>query len=83
MRHAVVARAAPERVRHDGQMSKIPDSTKAPLHQRLIERSRERWPQLREIRLRYRAGFAYVDGVLADGEVLRLRGLRYGGSARD
>ena len=81
MRHAVATRAAPERVRHDGQMPKIPDSTKASLHQRLIERSRERWPQLREIRLRYRAGFVYVDGVLTDGEVLRLCRLRYGGSA--
>ena len=31
--------------------------------------------------MRYRAGFAYIDGVLADGEVLRLCRLRYGGSA--
>ena len=53
-------------------MPKIPDSTKASLHQRLIEHSRERWPQLSEIRLRYRAGFAYIDGVLADDGVLRL-----------
>ena len=45
--------------------------------------SRRRWPQLREIQLRYRAGFAYVDGVLTDGEVLQLCRLRYGGSARD
>ena len=74
---------APEDLGHDGQMPKIPDSTKASLHQRLTERSRQRWPQLREIRLRFRAGFAYVDGVLTDGEVLRLCRLRYGGSARD
>ena len=67
---------------HDGQMPKIPDSTKASLHQRLAERSRERWPQLSEIRVRYRAGFAYIDGVLLDGEVLRLCRLRYSGSAR-
>ena len=64
-------------------MAKIPDSTKASLHQRLSQRARLRWPALREIRLRYRAGFAYVDGVLADGEVLRLCRLRYAGSARD
>ena len=83
MRHAVAADTAAQRLGHDGQMPKIPDSTKASLHQRLIERSRERWPQLREIRLRCRAGFAYVDGVLADGEVLQLCRLRYGGSARD
>ena len=66
---------------HDGHMPKIPDSTKSSLHQRLIERSTERWPQLHEIRLRYRAGFAYIDGVLTDGEVLRLCRLRYASSA--
>ena len=64
-------------------MAKIPDSTKASLHQRLTERARLRWPALREIRMRYRAGFAYVDGVLADGEVLRLCRLRHAGLARD
>ena len=63
-------------------MPKIPDSTKASLYQRLVERSHQRWPQLNEIRLRYRGGFAYIDGVLADGEVLRLCRLRYAGSAR-
>jgi hypothetical protein len=62
-------------------MPKIPDSTKVSVHQRLTERARTRWPQLSEIRLRYRAGFAYVDGVLTDGEVLRLCRLRYAGSA--
>ena len=30
---------------HDRQMAKIPDSTKASLHQRLTERSRQRWPR--------------------------------------
>ncbi|MCT7365050.1 hypothetical protein A7G45_19455 [Mycolicibacterium llatzerense] len=68
---------------HDEQMATIPDSTKASFHQRLTEHSRRRWPQLREIHLRYRAGFAYIDGVLPDGEVLRLCRLRYGGSARN
>jgi len=52
---------APEGLGHDREMAKIPDSTKASLHQRLTERSRQRWPQLSEIRLRYRAGFAYVE----------------------
>ena len=83
MRHAVATDIAAQRVGHDGQMPKIPDSTMASLHQRLTERSHQRWPQLSDIRLRYRAGFAYVDGVLADGEVMRLCRLRYGGSARD
>jgi hypothetical protein len=31
---------------------------------------------------RYRGGFAYIDGVLPDGEVLRLCRLRYAGSAQ-
>ena len=31
--------------------------------------------------MRYRAGFAYVDGVLAEGEILPLCRLRYFGSA--
>ncbi len=64
-------------------MPKIPDSTKASLHHRLIDRSRQRWPQLSQIRTRYRGGFAYIDGVLPDGEVLRLCRLRYAGSARE
>jgi len=64
-------------------MAKIPDSTKASLRQRLIDHSRQRWPQLSQIHMRYRAGFAYIDGVLADGEMLRLCRLRYTGSAQD
>ena len=62
-------------------MAKIPDSTKASVQQRLTEHARTRWPQLSEIRMRYRTGFAYVDGVLPDGEELRLCRLRYAGSA--
>jgi hypothetical protein len=62
-------------------MPKIPDSTRNSLHWRLAARARERWPDLAEVRMRYRAGFAYVDGVLADGEVLPLCRLRYVGSA--
>jgi hypothetical protein len=60
---------------------KIPDSTKNSLHWQLASRARARWPQLSDVRMRYRAGFAYVDGVLADGEVLQLCRLRYAGSA--
>ena len=59
----------------------IPDSTRSSLHQRLSTRARQRWPELADIAVRYRAGFAYVDGILTDGEVLRLCRLRYGGSA--
>lgn len=62
-------------------MPKIPDSTKNSLHLRLTQHAQQRWPALTEVRMRYRAGFAYVDGVLTDGEVLPLCRLRYAGSA--
>ena len=58
-------------------MPTIPESTKDSLHWRLTDRARERWPDLTAVQMRYRAGFAYVDGVLADGQVLRLCRLRY------
>jgi hypothetical protein len=60
---------------------KIPDSTKNSLQWRLAARAHERWPALADVRMRYRAGFAYIDGVLADGEVLQLCRLRYLNSA--
>ena len=60
---------------------KIPESTKDSLHYRLAARARERWPALATIQVRFRAGFAYVDGVLADGDVLKLCRLRYVGYA--
>ena len=60
---------------------RIPDSVRSSLGQRLDERRRQRWPQLTEIRLRFRKAFAYVDGALDDDDVLRLCRLRYGGSA--
>ena len=62
-------------------MVKYPDSTKTSLHWRLATRARERWPELAEVRMRYRASFAYVDGVRADGPVIPLCRLRYVGSA--
>lgn len=64
-------------------MARIPESTKSSLHQRLTARARERWPQISTINVRFRAGFAYVDAVLADGDVLPLCRLRYAGYAND
>lgn len=58
-----------------------PPSTKTSLQQRLSQRARERWPQLAGVDVRFRAQFAYVSAELADGEVLPLMRLRYGGSA--
>jgi hypothetical protein len=63
-------------------MAKIPPSTQTSLRQRLTSHARARWPQISEIHTRYRAGFAYIDAALADGDTLPLCRLRYGGSAR-
>ena len=64
-------------------MGAIPEITRRSLLRRLQDRSTARWPELTELRLRYRSGFAYVDGVLADGDVVNLCRLRYLGSADD
>jgi hypothetical protein len=60
---------------------KIPESTKWSLQGKLVARQRERWPQLQEVRVRFRGNLAYVGGVLPGGEVLPLCRLRYDGSA--
>ena len=61
-------------------MAKIPTSTQTSLWQRLTSHASQRWPQIRRINTRYRAGFAYIDAVV-DEETIRLCRLRYGGSA--
>lgn len=58
----------------------ITDPTKTSLQQRLSARARDRWPDLTEVSVRYRAHFAYVTGHLSDGETLPLCRLRYTGS---
>lgn len=58
-----------------------PASTKSSLGQRLNARARERWPALTRVQVRFRGPFAYIDGVLPDGDTLSLCRLRYGGSA--
>lgn len=58
-----------------------PESTKSSLTQRLHAHAAVRWPQLAELTVRFRGGFAYVQGQLADGEMLPLCRLRYTGSA--
>jgi len=59
----------------------LPASTKTSLTQRLNARARDRWPDLAGVEVRFRANFAYVDGREADGTLLKLCRLRYGGSA--
>lgn len=70
--------------RHAGMMKPvvaIPESTKVSLQQRLTQHAKARWPGLSRIAVRYRAGFAYVDAQLPDGETIPLMRLRYQRSA--
>ena len=62
-------------------MAKIPDSTQTSLRQKLLARAAERWPQIQALHTRYRAGFAYIDATLTDGDEVKLCRLRYAGSA--
>ncbi len=64
-----------------GGMPKVPDSAKSSLQYKVSARARERWPQLSDVDVTHRAAFAYLTGVLPNGEKLPLCRLRYGGSA--
>ncbi|WP_371797415.1 hypothetical protein [Streptomyces sp. NBC_01718] len=57
-----------------------PESMQHHLHHRLHARAKERWPQLTGVQVRFRTGFAYVAGELADEqEPLPLCRLRFTG----
>ena len=59
----------------------IPEVTRAGLARRLDVHRRDRWPQLKELNIRYRANFAYLQGTTAtDFYPLSLCRLRYLGS---
>jgi hypothetical protein len=62
-------------------MATPPQSTKTSLAQRLRARARERWPALAHLNIRHHGRFAYVEAQTADGTVLPLCRLRYGGYA--
>jgi hypothetical protein len=62
-------------------MATPPESTKTSLGQRLRAHARARWPQLADLHVRHRAGFAYIEGETATGETIPLMRLRYTGSA--
>lgn len=61
-------------------MASPPESTKVSLRQRLLARTRERWPQLATVQVRHHGAFVYVTGELPDGTILPLLRLRYHGS---
>ena len=62
-------------------MAAPPESTKNSVLQRLTAHARDRWPQVKDLEVRYRGQFFYVQAELADGTTQPLIRLRYGGSA--
>jgi hypothetical protein len=62
-------------------MPAIPESTRSSIIVRLLDHAEKNWPQLAKVRARYHGSFAYITGVLRDGEQIPLFRLRYGGSA--
>ena len=62
-------------------MPKVPDSSRSSLQQKLTGRARERWPQLSSVDVTHPTPYAYVTGILTDGQQPPLFRLRYGGSA--
>ena len=62
-------------------MPAIPESTEARSRCGCSTTPRQHWPQLDRVQVTYRGAFAYVTGVLPDGEQIPLCRLRYGGSA--
>jgi hypothetical protein len=62
--------------------AEFPESTKTSVHQRLLARARERWPQVAALQVRHRGPFTYIEATTTtDGTTLPLCRLRYVGSA--
>jgi hypothetical protein len=62
----------------------IPDGARRALARQLEDRRQQRWPDLRDLQIRYRADFAYVSGATGDDQhPLPLFRLRYLGSPND
>ena len=53
----------------------IPQATRGTLASRLSRHAREHWPDLAGVKVRYRAGFAYVDGEIVDDHTVVGRAL--------
>ena len=62
-------------------MPAIPEPTRSSIIVRLLDHAGTNWPQLAKVRARYHGSFAYITGVLRNGEQIPLFRLRYGGSA--
>lgn len=56
------------------------EHTRLSLEARLDEQARTAWPQLKQLHVRHRGAFAYVEAELADSERVKLMRLRYTGA---
>jgi hypothetical protein len=64
-----------------GHMPAIPESTRSSITLRILLHAKERWPQLENLQVTCRGGFAYATAALPGQESQPLFRLRYGGSA--
>ena len=64
-----------------GHVPAISEPTRSSITLRLLDHAEKNWPQLANVRARYRGSFACITGVLRDGQQIPLFRLRYGGSA--
>jgi len=55
-------------------MPAIPESTRSSIILRLLDHAGKNWPQLAKVRARYHGSFAYITGVLRNGEQIRFSG---------
>src|SRR5947199_10278286 len=62
-------------------MPAIPESTRSSIILRLLDHAGQNWPQLAKVRARYHGSFAYITGVLRNGEQIPPFRLRSGGPA--
>ncbi len=56
-------------------MPAIPESTRSSIILRLLDHAEKNWPQLTKVPARYGGPFAYITGVLPDGEPRPRRGV--------
>jgi hypothetical protein len=62
-------------------MPAIPESTRSSITLRILLHAKEHWPQLENLQVTCRGGFAYATAALPGGQPQPLFRLRYGGSA--
>src|ERR1700722_14462673 len=60
-----------------------PESMQHHLRVRLNEHAKQRWPAIERVEVRFRTGFAYIDGVLPDAQIQKLCRLKIGGVVDD